>query len=637
MKESIGTIIDSLRKYKRIVVPAGEALFFAAIIVLSYWLRLETVTKTYIPQLVFLVMTIVPVKIMLFWLFRLYHISFRYTSIRDILVVIKAATLSALVFALFSLLLRDNSVLKGFPRSIILIDFLLTTIVSSGIRITFRMFYFPKLNERNRRRTLIVGAGSAGEQLVKEMQTSTLSMNLPVAFVDDDPDKRNMIIHGVKVEGGRDMIPEIIEDFNIDEIIIAMPSVSSGELRLIMDCVRGTKIKDVKILPSLLHVLSGQARMGDIRQIAVEDLLGRKAVTTELEGIASYLRDKRVLVTGAAGSIGSELCRQIASFGPMNLILVDIGETELFYIDRELEESSPQTARRVIIADIKDVTSMRGIFLAHSPQVVFHAAAYKHVPLMETNLREAVLNNIGGTKNLADLAIRSGVEKFIFISTDKAINPTSIMGTTKRVSENLLRCLHNEKCRFISVRFGNVLESRGSVVPIFKEQIRNGKPITITHPEMKRYLMSITEAVQLVLQAGMMGKGGEVFVLDMGEPIKIVDLAKEMIRLSGLEPDRDIPIIFTGIRPGEKLFEELLTAEEGTTATRHEKIFVAKDTKSPDAAYIEKVDSLLRKAQECTDRSGIISLLKDLVPTYKPGALSEKSPDSPPLISENTS
>lgn len=617
MKKDIIVLIDKARAYKKILVPSGEALIFIGILGLSYYLRLGSSNLNVLPQILFLAAIIIPLKIIIFWMFRLYHISFRYTSVHEMVLVVKAASLCALLFALISLILRDIFILQSFPRSIIFIDFLLTAVMSSSIRVFFRLFYFPYLREKKGRNTLIVGAGSAGAQLVQEMLTSNLSTNTPVAFIDDDPNKTGMIIHGIKVEGGSGQLQSIVEAYHIEEIVIAMPSASSAQLREIMAHVRNSGINNVKILPRFLHILTGDASMGDIRQITVEDLLGREPVTIDLDKISSYLTGKSVLITGAAGSIGSELCRQIASFKPSLLLMVDMGETELFFIDREIRERFPEVSAKAIIADVKDVIWMKNIFLEYLPQIVFHAAAYKHVPLMETNLREAVLNNVGGTKTLATLSVENNTEKFVFISTDKAVNPTSIMGATKRIAENLLRCCTNETCKFISVRFGNVLESRGSVVPIFKEQIRNGRPITITHPEMKRYLMSITEAVQLVLQAGFMGSGGEVFVLDMGEPIKILDLAKEMIRLSGLEPDKDIPIVFTGIRPGEKLFEELLTAEEGTKATKHEKIFIAAGTGNQEKEYIEKVDMLLRSSQDSFKRQFIMDLLKTLVPTYQ--------------------
>jgi FlaA1/EpsC-like NDP-sugar epimerase len=625
MRKRIGLIIDRWRRYKRINVPSGEALFFIVILFLSYWMRLGGIDRTHIPQITFLIATVIPIKILSFWLFRLYHMSFRYTSLYEIINVLKASLVSALVFSLISTVLRGSSIMNGFPRSVIFIDFMLTFIASSGLRLAFRMFYFPQLKRGKGKRALIVGAGAAGELLVREMQTSALYSHIPVAFVDDDPKKRGSLIHGIRVSGGKGEIPEIVKGLGIDEIIIAIPSATSAQLRSIMEHVRRSEVENVKILPGLSHILTGKVTLGDIRGITVEDLLGREPVKIDLENIASYLRGKHVLITGAGGSIGSELCRQVAGFWPSSLIMVDVGETELFYIDREIREKFTKIPVQSVIADVKDTIRMREICFRCLPNVVFHAAAYKHVPLMEINPREAVLNNVEGTKTMAMISMESGVEKFIFISTDKAVNPTSVMGVTKRVAENMLRCRDREKSRFVSVRFGNVLESRGSVVPIFKEQIRKGGPITITHPDMERYLMSITEAVQLVLQAGAMGKGNEVFVLDMGKPIRIFDLAQEMIRLSGFEPDKDIPIVFTGKRPGEKLFEELLTAEEGTVATKHEKLFVTQSLDALGSEYMEKVENLIRRTKDNMDKEGIIALLKELVPTYQPESLKKES------------
>lgn len=618
MRNYLLLIVDKGRKYKRILVPAGEALLLILLLSLSYWIRLGVFDRAYIPQIVFLTAAIIPIKIALFWIFRLYHISFRFMSVYEIVNILKASSISALFFALIIIVFRDISFMKGFPRSVIFIDFMLTFIMSSGLRLAFRFLYFPQLKGEGKTRALVAGAGSAGAQLVREMLTSPLSRYIPVAFVDDDKGKQGSIIHGVSVMGGKEEIPQIVKDFEVNEIIISIPSASSAELRKIMEYVRESGISNVKILPGLFRIISGEAALSDVREIAPEDLLGREPVKIELEKIASYLTGKRILVTGAGGSIGSELCSQLVSFAPSSLIMVDMGETELFYIDREIKEKYKQIPVISIIADVRDMISMRNIFLDYSPQVVFHAAAYKHVPLMETNLREAVLNNIGGTRITALFSMEYNVEKFIFISTDKAINPTSIMGATKRAAENLLRCLNDKNTRFVSVRFGNVLESRGSVVPIFKEQIKKGGPITITHPEMKRYLMSITEAVELVLQAGAMGEGGEVFVLDMGEPVKILNLARDIIRFYGLEPDRDIPIVYTGKRPGEKLFEELLTAEEGTAATKHEKIFIARSRDNPGPEYIKKAENLINVARNSMGNENIITLLKELVPTYRP-------------------
>jgi FlaA1/EpsC-like NDP-sugar epimerase len=439
----------------------------------------------------------------------------------------------------------------------------------------------------------------------------------PVGFIDDDPQKKNTLIHGVRVLGGREDIPKLVNDLGVKGIIIAIPSVTSKEIREIMEYVRKTDVKDVKVLPGLSDLINGNVTLKDIRDISIEDLLGREPVKIDMEQVSSYIEAKSILVTGAGGSIGSELCRQIARFNPAKLIMLDMGETELFNIDMEIREGYPGLYLQSNVGDIRDENKIIGIFKETTIDTVFHAAAYKHVPLMEANPREAVLNNIHGTTVLAKNSAEFGVKRFILISTDKAVNPTSVMGATKRVAENSILGLNNDRSDFFAVRFGNVLGSRGSVVPIFQEQIKKGGPITITDYEMKRYFMTIPESVQLVLQAGAMGKGGEVFVLDMGDPVSIYQVAEELIRLSGLEPDRDIPIVISGKRPGEKLFEELLTAEEGTTATLHKKIYKAKILRGIEKGYLQKIDRLIALTREDNNRDQITSLLKELVPTYQ--------------------
>ena len=454
--------------------------------------------------------------------------------------------------------------------------------------------------------------------MVRDMMRSPQSSYFPVGFIDDDPQKKNTLIHGISVLGVRGDIPKLVKDSNVKEIIIAIPSATSKEIRGIMEYVRKTDIKDVKVLPSLSDLINGKVTLKDIRDISIEDLLGREPVEIDTGNLSSYIRGNNILVTGAGGSIGSELCRQTARFNPAKLIMLDRGETELFNIDMEIKEGYPDLRVSSIVGDIRDENTIKGIFRETTIDTVFHAAAYKHVPLMEANPREAILNNIYGTKVLAKISSESGAKRFIFISTDKAVNPTSVMGVTKRVAENLILGLTNNRTAFISVRFGNVLGSRGSVIPIFQEQIKKGGPITITDYEMKRYFMTIPEAIQLVMQAGAMGKGGDVLVLDMGDPISVYQVAEELIRLSGLEPDKDIPIVISGKRPGEKLFEELLTAEEGTTATLHQKIFSAKITEKIDKRYVKKIDKLISLARDNSDDGQLFSLLHELVPTYQP-------------------
>jgi FlaA1/EpsC-like NDP-sugar epimerase len=620
MRERIISSIDRCRKYKKLIVPAGEAVLFILILFLSYWIRFGELDKRSIPQIAFLSLSFVPIKVLIFWIYRLYHISFRYISLQEATDALKASFISGLFLSLIGTVSASMPFMQEYPQSIVFIDFMLTFIVSTGMRFSFRLIYFPSLSLKaeDGKKILIVGAGTAGEQLVRELKRSTFLSHIPMVLVDDNPGKQGSIIHGLKVMGDRKDIPRLVRELDIEEIIISLPSASSTQLKGIMDYVRSSGAKDVKIVPGLFHILTGKVGLGDVRDITVEDVLGRESVKIDLGGVVSYLSGKRVLVTGAGGSIGSELCKQIASFKPSSLIMVDIGDTALFSIDRQIKEKFPFLSVISSIADVKDAVKMRDIFSHYSPQIVFHAAAYKHVPLMETNPRETVLNNIEGTKIVASLSIEGGIEKFIFISTDKAVNPTSVMGATKKIAENILKQLDSKTTKLVSVSFGNVLGSSGSVVPIFKEQIRKGGPITVTHPDMTRYFMSITEAVYLVLQVGAMGGNGEIFVLDMGKPIKILDLAHDVIRFYGLEPDKDIPIVFTGKRPGEKLQEELVTVEGGAIATRHEKIFIARDLNNLGPKYIEKVEELIKIAKDNTSKRKIISLLKVLVPTYQP-------------------
>ncbi len=614
------SMIDDARKYKRIIVPLAEALLFTGVLFLSYWIRLGDAYKDYVDQALLLAFFIVPLKIVIFWIFRLYHVSFRYTSIYEGFLVAKASIICGLAFSLVVLVLRDFPVMSGFPRSVVFIDSILTFLIGSSIRLSVRLFFFPQRKAKRGIKTLIVGAGSAGEQLVRQMQSALYPRYQPVAFVDDDPSKRGSIVHGVRVIGKSKDIPRIVETLGVEEIIIAIPSATSSQLRNIMEHVKKSGITNVKIIPRLSSLITGKVVIDEIREVTVEDLLGREPVKIDTEAIASYIKGKRVLVTGAGGSIGSELCRQIAAFGPSSLIMVDIGETELFITDRQIRKRFPEIPVPKI-ADVKDWVRMREIFSCYMPHVVFHAAAYKHVPLSEDNPREAILNNVEGTRVTALLSEEFGVKKFVLISTDKAVNPVSVMGATKKIAENLIGCFANTRCKFITVRFGNVLESRGSVVPIFKEQIKNREAITITHPQMERYLMSITEAVNLVLQAAAFGNGGEIFVLDMGRPVKIIELAKDIIRLSGLEPEKDVPIVITGRRQGEKLFEELMTPEEARLAVRIGKLFVIQNKKNLGEEYIKKVEHMLAFVRENANEKEITALLRTLVPEYKPESI----------------
>jgi FlaA1/EpsC-like NDP-sugar epimerase len=618
MRKRLDRLFSATGQYKKPLTISLDTLFVFLSLSFSYWIRLGSfeALRPYLSQIVFIGMIIVPVKILVFWIFHLYHISFRYISLEEVLSIVKATALTSSVLAVIILVFRDVGIFAGFPRTVIFIDFSLTLLSITGLRVLFRLYYLDTKRKQGPE-TLIVGAGEAGEQLVRDMLRSKKYDYSPVGFIDDNPQKKNIRIHGIKVLGRKEDIPKIVKDLRIKQIVIAIPSASSEEVRTIMGYVRKAEMRDVKVVPGLSDLVNGKVALKDIRDISIEDLLGRKPVEIDMERVAFSIRRKTVLVTGAGGSIGSELCRQIGRFKPAKLIMLDMGETELFMIDREMRQFYPGIAMDSIVGDIRDEEKVRSVFQENSITIVFHAAAYKHVPLMEANPREAVLNNIYGTMVVAKSASEFGVKRFINISTDKAVNPSSVMGASKRVAENVVSGLTNHATSYISVRFGNVLGSRGSVIPIFQEQIKKGGPITITDQEMKRYFMTIPESVQLVMQASAMGNGHDVFVLDMGEPVSIYQVAEELIRLSGLEPDKDIPIVISGRRPGEKVFEELLTAKEETSATRHEKIFFAEKDGEIDKKYFKKVDKLIALARENNDTGKILSLLKELVPTYQ--------------------
>ena len=590
---------------------------------LAFFLRFEG----QIPSQYFIAIEIVIILALVFFLpifyfSKLYSFSWSYVSAEELVSLIKATTFGFSLLGAILFIFKDQSILAGFPHSTFFVSFFLVILFSGGIRFSKRIYLqlFRKKIKERKERTLIVGAGDAGEQILRSVLASKSDFFYPIGFIDDNSMKQGVLIHGLKVLGKVEDIPKIVKENKVEGMIIALPSAGSEVIKKAVEKGREAGLKKIKIIPSLTEIVDGQISIGDLKELRIEDLLGREQVSLDFITIKDFIKNRKILVTGGAGSIGSELCRQIAKFDPSLIIVLDQDETGIFNISEGLKTKFPTLELFPMIADIQDQEKMDYVFNKFQPQIVFHAAAYKHVPLMEIHSDEAVKNNILGTKTLTDLSIKYGVEKFIFISSDKAVKPSSIMGATKRIGEMIGQALNKtNSTRFISVRFGNVLDSRGSVIPIFKEQIKKGGPVEITHPGMKRYFMMVSEACLLVMQAAEMGKGGEVFVLDMGEPIKILDLARELIRLSGLEPDKDIPIVFTQPRPGEKLFEEILTAEEGTVATRSQKIFVAKLSDMNK----EKLNSWLEKLKEVTEernKEKIIEVLKELVPSFRPAS-----------------
>lgn len=556
--------------------------------------------------------------IFVFWLFKLYESLWRYASIDEFLCTVAANLLAGttvyFVMDFMGMHIRLN---------VNIIAMIFTMVFTIGIRISFRLWrrglaFIPDIKkDKNKERALIVGGGSAGDMILREILNSKYSRFNPVAIVDDDKMKVGRSILGVKILGTTDDVEKITKEKDIDSIIIAMPSVDNEvKARIIEKCKKtGCKLKTI---PGLYQILNSTTTMQDkIRDVEVEDLLGRESIKLDNEGIEDYIKGKTVLVTGGGGSIGSELCRQIAKFNPKMLIILDIYENNAYDIQNELKNDYKDLNLKVLIGSVRDKRRIDGVFNLYRPNIVFHAAAHKHVPLMEESPSEAIKNNVFGTFNVAEAADRYKVKRFVLISTDKAVNPTNIMGATKRCCEMIVQAFNERsETEFVAVRFGNVLGSNGSVIPLFKKQIKNGGPVTVTHKDITRFFMLIPEAAQLVLQAGAYARGGEVFVLDMGKPVRIYDLAEDLIRLSGLEPGNDIAIKVTGLRPGEKLYEELLMSEEGLKDTGHKKIFVGKPTFKDMEGLVEDLTSL-KFVIEKGDKQAITDKLKEIVPTFK--------------------
>lgn len=578
----------------------------------SYYMRFDgRIPEAYSRQMIALGIIATVMTALCMFVFKLYNRVWEYASIGEIIGLTKAVVLSTIVSVVLTYAMTQQQV----PLSILLRHFETVLLLIGGSRFIWRVIRDHLFkSSADRENALIVGAGDCGLMIVRELLHNPRANLKPVAFIDDDSKKHGNRIMGLPVIGDRQMILKAVEQHNISEIIIALPTASKQEVSAIINICKQTKAK-LKMIPMLDDLIKGKLNISRLRKVDVEDLLGRDPIKADLEGIANYVTNKIVLVTGAGGSIGSELCRQIASFKPSLLLLLGHGENSIYTIEMEMRRKFPKVNIETIIADVQDRKRMEDVFRTYRPQVVFHAAAHKHVPLMEKNPSEAIKNNVFGTRNVAECADMFRAERFVLISSDKAVNPTSIMGATKRIAEMFIQNLDKtSNTRFVAVRFGNVLGSRGSVIPRFREQIAQGGPVTVTHPEMIRYFMTIPEAVQLVIQAGAFARGGEIFILDMGKPVKIVDLATDLIRLSGYEPHVDIQIEFSGIRPGEKLYEELLTNEEGLTSTKHDRIFIGKPSQINHAELefsFKKLERVLTG-----DSEPILEVVKHLVPTY---------------------
>jgi FlaA1/EpsC-like NDP-sugar epimerase len=546
--------------------------------------------------------------------YKLYKRVWQYASIGELIYIFKGVTYSILITAAVQLVMVQDV----FYRALI-ISWMFNILFIGGVRFSWRLYrdtYIREKDRGNKKRTLIIGAGAAGTMVARQLRQNPEVELFPVAFIDDDPKKQNLEILGIPVIGGREKIEETADKLNIHSIVIAIPSLCKKELNLIVNECNKTKAK-AKIVPMLEDLMTGKVSISEFRDVEVEDLLGREPVELDTDSIADYLTGSVVLVTGAGGSIGSEVCRQVSKFSPRTLILLGHGENSIYSIELELKGNNVNQVEYITeIADVQDREKMMKIMQQYKPRVVFHAAAHKHVPLMERNPEEAVKNNIIGTKNVAEAADYNLVETFVMISTDKAVNPTNVMGSTKRLAEMIIQDLDKRsQTNFVAVRFGNVLGSRGSVIPLFKEQIKKGGPVTVTDPEMKRYFMTIPEASRLVLQAGALAQGGEILVLDMGEPVKIVDLAKNLIRLSGYT-EEEIGIQFTGIRPGEKLFEELLNENEVYEEQVYPKIYIGKTAN----LYIEEIQEIiygLNQIEKEELRSRLVALANNKMASKK--------------------
>jgi FlaA1/EpsC-like NDP-sugar epimerase len=549
------------------------------------------------------ILIVVAIKLVVFVLFRFYDRWWRYVSIRDMWSAVRGVTAASLVASLTVYFFSPVAQVR-LPRSVAVMDWLLLLGLIAGTRLFARSVIerpgTGRLVARGKE-VLVVGAGDAGQLTIREMQRNRQLGYTPIGLIDDDPRKKNLRIHGVRVLGTTEELAHILRDNRPDEVLIAIPSASGEARQRIVTVTRENNVP-VKTLPGLYELISGETDLAtQIRPVQVEDVLGREPVDVDLEASASYLENETVLVTGAGGSIGSELCRQIARLGPQRLILVDQGETALFEIERELVDERGFAPSIPVLADVKSRTKMRQVFDRYRPSIVFHAAAYKHVPLMEANPLESVRNNALGTRILAEIAVEFGAERFLLVSTDKAVNPKTVMGQSKALCEWIVEAYGAREdiaTRFVAVRFGNVLGSSGSVIPIFRRQIANGGPVTVTHPEMTRYFMTIPEAASLVIQAGGIGGRGDVFVLDMGDPVRILDLAKQMVRLSGKEPDRDIAVEIVGTRPGEKLHEELWGAGETAVSTSHPKIMRVSGPTVDDVWLQDELAELERLVRE---------------------------------------
>jgi FlaA1/EpsC-like NDP-sugar epimerase len=583
----------------------------------AYWLRfnLGRIPPEFVDSALNSLPWVLVIQGTVFWLFGLYRGVWRFASLPDLVRIVKAAV-AGTVLVVVALFIVNRTEL--IPRSVPVLFLGLQVILLAGPRLLYRWMKDHRLNLSSGQRVLIVGAGRAGEMLVRDMLRDASRSYFPAGFVDDKPRRQGGEVHGVPVLGQTEAIPDIVLREDIDVLMLAVPSATAKEMRRLVELCEGTG-RPFRTVPELRNLMTGQVSISQLRPVSIEDLLGRDPVSLDWEGIRAGLSGRAVLVTGAGGSIGSELVRQIAAAVPSRLILIDNGEYNLYRIEMELLERHPTLRFARYLVDVADAAGLDTVFAAERPQIIFHAAAYKHVPMLEDQIRAAVRNNVIGTRIVSEAASRWACERFVLISTDKAVHPANVMGATKRVAEEICQTLDQRSaCRYITVRFGNVLGSAGSVVPLFSRQIEHGGPVTVTHPEIERFFMTIPEACQLIMQAAVIGDGGEIFVLDMGEPVKIRYLAEQMIRLSGREPGEDIPIHYIGLRPGEKLYEELFYDSEDLVATRHPKIRVARGRDRLLAAAPGESVAALEQAAAVDDRAAMVAILRAMLPEWHP-------------------
>jgi FlaA1/EpsC-like NDP-sugar epimerase len=621
-----------LKNPKFYLMLVSDAIIFVIALVVSYLFRFEfTLSQNSIDQIQTIILWLVPLKIVVFASLGVYRGMWRYTSVRDFWLLAQASLLSTLLI-MMSILYSNG--FYGFSRSVFVVDGALTFLFIGAKRIAIRSFFASYANPKGQgnifskisfRRVLIVGAGASGEKILREIFENYQLHYHVLGFIDDDPEKQGRSIHGVHVVGNVNKLPHILEKAKIEEILIAIPSASGDQIRNIVEACKDCNVS-YKIVPGIGELIDGRVSVKVLRDISYEDLLGRPPVQLNITGIRNYLDDKTILITGCGGSIGSELCRQVVNYQPRSVILFDANEANLFNIQMELQNERYCRKCEAVLGQVQDKILMKDVFKKYKPQVVFHAAAYKHVPMLEKNPWEAVFNNIVGGRTIMETAVKHNVERFVLVSTDKAVRPTNVMGASKRVVELIMQAYQGNGTRFMAVRFGNVVGSSGSVIPIFRRQIEQGGPVTVTHPDVNRFFMTIREAAQMIVQAGTMGKGGEIFILRMGTPVKISDMARDLIRLSGKEPDVDVKIIYTGLREGEKLYEELITVGEDVLATSHEKVMVLRsNSHSYDAKFLletrerleKQIDELIKDAQR-HDAAVIKKKLKAIVPEYNP-------------------